>query len=80
MIKIEIKIKERLNEEFKETTASMCEVEVLEFGKNATEGEKKTAKIIEDRLKVDQKIQFENLCKGKSKDEIVEEFLKVLLH
>lgn len=57
----------------------MCEVEILEVVKKATEGEIKTSKIIEDRLKIDQKFQFENFSKRKSKDEIVEDLVKSLL-
>ena len=80
MIEIKIKIEEKSKQENKTIKSSMCELEIIETGKHATEGEIKTSEIIKERLKVDQKIQIENLSKTKSKDEIVEEFLKALLH
>ena len=79
MIKIEIKIEEKAKQEYKTTKSTLCEIETTEKGINATEGEIKTSKIIKDRLKVDQKLQIENLSKTKSKDEVLEELLKAFL-
>lgn len=78
MIEIKIKIKEKVNQELDEQKITCCEVEFEETGIHATEGEKKTSELMKQKLNVNKKLQVENLSKKKSKDEIVEELLKLL--
>lgn len=71
MIKLTITINEKATLNLKDITAIGTDISIEEVGKNATKTEIKVSNILKERLKVNEKLQFESNSK-KSKEELIE--------
>ena len=79
MIKLEIEIKEEKEISLDSGIMASTEIHIEEKGINATKGERKASEILKERLKVNEKLQFENLSKRKNSEEIINELFNKLL-
>lgn len=79
MIKLEIEINEESSFDLDEGIATETIITINEIGRKATKSERQVLKILKKRLKLNEKIQFENLSKRKTNDEIIQELLNKLL-
>lgn len=79
MIKLEIEIKEEKEISLDSGIATSTEIHIEETRINASKGERKVSEILKERLKVNEKIQFENLSKRKNSEEIINELFNKLL-
>ena len=76
MVRLEITIKEINSLDYKEITAIGTEISIKEIGRKATKYEKEVSNILQRRLKVDEKLQFES--KNEKIKKSIEEILKSL--
>ena len=71
MVKLILTKNEKTRLNLKDVRAIETDISIQEIGKNATKGEIKVSNILKERLKVNEKLQFENNSK-KSKEELIE--------
>ena len=76
MVRLEITIKEINSWDYKEITVIGTEISIQEIRRKATKNEKEVSNILKKRLKVDEKIQFEN--ENEKIKKAIEEILKSL--
>lgn len=76
MVRLEITIKEINSLDYKKINAIKTEISIHEIGRKATKNEKEVSNILQKRLKVDEKIQFES--KDEKIKKVIEEILKSL--
>ena len=76
MVRLEITIKEINSLDYKEITVIGTEISIKEIGRRATKNEKEVSNILKERLKVDEKIQFES--ENEKIKKAIEEILKSL--
>lgn len=77
MVKLILSINEKRRVNLKDVSAIGTDISIQEIGKNATKGEIKVSDILKERLKINEKLQFESKSK-KSKDELKEELIELL--
>ena len=77
MVKLILTINEKTRLNLKDISAIETDISIQEVGKNATKGEIKVSNILKERLKVNEKLQFENNSK-KSKEDLKEELIELL--
>lgn len=79
MIELNIKIKENKSIKLDEGIAIDTGISFEEIGTNPTKNEKVVLNILKERLKFNEKVQFENLSKRKSDKEVINDLLNKLL-
>lgn len=77
MVKLILTINEKTTLNLKDIRAIGTDISIQEIGKNATKAEIKVSNILKERLKVNEKLQFESNSK-KSKEELKEELIELL--
>lgn len=77
MVKLILTINEKTSLNLKDVSAIGTDISIQEVGKNATKAEIKVSDILKERLKINEKLQFESNSK-KSKDELKEELIELL--
>lgn len=77
MVKLILTINEKTTLNLKDIRAIGTDISIQEIGKNATKAEIKVSNILKERLKVNDKLQFESNSK-KSKEELKEELIELL--
>lgn len=74
MIKLKIEIKEENNEKIEDFLKSTLRVDYEEEGINATRSERKASKLIQERLKLNEKLQIID----ERKEKTIEDLLRLL--
>lgn len=77
MVKLIITINEKTTLNLKDITVIGTDISIEDVGKNATKAEIKVSNILKERLKVNDKLQFESNSK-KSKEDLKEELIDLL--
>lgn len=77
MVKLILTINEKTTLNLKDIRAIRTDISIQKIGKNATKAEIKVSNILKERLKVNDKLQFESNSK-KSKEELKEELIELL--
>lgn len=77
MVKLILTINEKTTLNLKDIRAIGTDISIQEIRKNATKAEIKVSNILKERLKVNDKLQFESNSK-KSKEELKEELIELL--
>lgn len=77
MVKLILTINEKTTLNLKDISAIGTDISIQEVGKNATKAEIKVSDILKERLKVNEKLQFESNSK-KSKEDLKEELIELL--
>ena len=60
MVKLILTINEKRSLNLKDVSAIRTDISIKEIGKNATKGEIKVSDILKERLKINEKLQFES--------------------
>ncbi len=71
MVKLILTINEQTTLNLKDISAIGTDISIQEVGKNATKAEIKVSDILKERLKINEKLQFESNS-GKSKEDLKE--------
>lgn len=77
MVKLILTINEKTSLNLKDISAIGTDISIQEVGKNATKAEIKVSDILKERLKINEKLQFESNS-GKSKEDLKEELIELL--
>lgn len=77
MVKLILTINEKTTLNLKDISAIGTDISIQEVSKNATKAEIKVSDILKERLKVNEKLQFESNSK-KSKEDLKEELIELL--
>lgn len=72
MIKLVLEIEEKQQKTFKYIKALCVDVGIIETAVNATKSEIKSAKMIKDRLGIEEKTQIINNCRNEQNRELVD--------